>query len=244
MNIHHASDLHVRRDMRHNRVVEAKLDLVRARMADGDVFVLTGDITDDGREEQYAHALELLAPFAGRIVITPGNHDQGAIGNFYDSECRKRFAKLRAALCAEQPYVFRENGAAIGEIICLDSCRRTGSIVDFAQGQVGRWNLWKLKRKLDAMRAAGAVSVVALHHNPFYADWFCRLNDAKQFLSTVLGRANFVVCGHEHKLRHTWYPSGLPESEAQTEFYAADSLQYERTEIMAIPVVRKGVRDG
>ena len=236
MNIHHVSDLHLRRDMAHNRVVEAKLDLVRARMVNDDVLVVTGDITDDGREEQYANALSLLAPFSGRIVVVPGNHDLSWLGNFYDKDCHKRFTKLRHALCADEPYMFRKDGIAIGEIIVLDSCRRTGSIVDFAQGEIGRWNRWKLKRKLDAMRAAGAISVVALHHNPFYQDWFCRLLDAKKFLEVVLGRADVVLCGHEHRYRHTWYPSGLPEEQAQTEFWAADALKYERTEILTIPV--------
>jgi 3',5'-cyclic AMP phosphodiesterase CpdA len=237
MRILHISDLHLRGDMKHNRVVEGKLRQVQEMMGDGDVLVVTGDIVDDGKENQYAHALRLLSPFKGRIVVVPGNHSFGLLGNFYDRECQRRFAKLRHALCADTPWMFRIDGIAVGEIIVLDSCMRTGSIVDFAQGQIGRWNLWKLKRKLDAMKKARAISVVALHHNPFYTDWFCRLNDAKQFFDVVLGRADIVLMGHEHKYRHTWFPSGLPESEAQTEFWAADALKYERTEILKIPLL-------
>lgn len=237
MRILHVSDLHLRCDPKHNAIVADKLAWVSTEMGAGDVLVVTGDITDDGRVEQYANALQLLSPFAGRIVVVPGNHDFGLLGNFYDRECQKRFAKLRHALCADTPWMFRVDGIAVGEIIVLDSCMRTGSIVDFAQGQIGRWNLWKLKRKLDAMRAARAISVVALHHNPFYTDWFCRLNDAKKFFETVLGRADIVLMGHEHKYRHTWYPSGLPEEQAQTEFWAADALKYERTEILKIPLL-------
>jgi 3',5'-cyclic AMP phosphodiesterase CpdA len=236
MRIFHVSDLHLRRDPRHNVIVADKLAKLFPSFGEGDVLVVTGDITDDGREEQYAHALTLLAPFAGRIVITPGNHDFGALGMIYSKDCHKRFTKLRHALCADKPYLFRVDGEAVGEIIVLDSCMRTGSLVDFAQGQIGRWNLWKLKRKLDAMKKAGAVSVVALHHNPFYQDWFCRLNDAKKFLETVMGRADVVLCGHEHKYRHTWFPSGLPEDQAQTLFWAADALKYERTEVLSIPI--------
>ena len=236
MRILHVSDLHLRGDMNHNRVVEGKLRQAREMMIDGDVLVVTGDIVDDGKENQYVHALRLLLPFSGRIVIVPGNHSFGTLGMFYSKECHKRFTKLRHALCADKPYLFRVDGEAVGEIIVLDSCMRTGSLVDFAQGQIGRWNLWKLKRKLDAMKKAGAISVVALHHNPFYQDWFCRLNDAKRFLETVMGRADVVLCGHEHKYRHTWYPSGLPEEQAQTLFWAADALKYERTEVLSIPI--------
>lgn len=239
MRIFHASDPHVRCDPRHNAVVADKLAWLSTEMGEGDVVVFTGDITDDGRERQYANALELLAPFAGRIVLAPGNHDFGLIGNFYDKECQRRFAKLRHALCADTPWMFRVDGIAVGEIVVLDSCMRTGSIVDFAQGQIGRWSLWKLRRKLDAMKAARAISVVALHHNPFYQDWFCRLNDAKKFFETVLGRADIVLMGHEHKYRHTWYQKNLPEEQAQTRFWAAGSLQYESTEVLQIPLVRE-----
>jgi 3',5'-cyclic AMP phosphodiesterase CpdA len=236
MRILHVSDLHLRRDWQHNRIATDKLRQVREVFGEGDVLVVTGDITDDGREEQYAHALELLAPFAGRVVVVPGNHDMGSNGLLYSKDSHKRFAKLRAALLADKPYMFRVDGQAVGEIITLDSCMRTGSLVDFAQGQIGRWNLWKLKRRLDAMKKTGAVSVVALHHNPFYDDWFCRLNDAKKFLEVVMGRADVVLCGHEHKYRHTWFPSRLPEEQAQTEFWCADALKYERTQVIAIPV--------
>jgi 3',5'-cyclic AMP phosphodiesterase CpdA len=237
MRIFHVSDLHLRRDPRHNRIAADKLAWVSVEMGQGDVLVVTGDIVDDGREEQYAHALELLSPFKGRIVVVPGNHDFGPLGNFYSKECHRRFSQLRSALGADQPYLFRVDGIAVGEIIVLDSCLRTGSVVDFAQGKIGKLNRWKLARKLAAMKKARAISVVALHHNPFYADWFCRLNDAREFFGVVLGHADIVICGHEHKFRHSWFPSGLPEEQAQTEFWAAGSLQYESTEILKIPVV-------
>lgn len=238
MRIFHASDPHIRCDSKHNAVVADKLAWVSTEMGEGDVLVMTGDITDDGREEQYAHALELLAPFAGRIVIVPGNHDFGPLGNIYKVECVRRFAKLKAALRADKPYMFRIDGVAVGEVICLDANLRTGTIVDFAQGKVGRWALWKLRRQLDAMRKARAISVVAIHHNPFYQDWFCRLQDAKDFFGVVLGRADIVLMGHEHRERHSWFPMNLPEENAQTQFWAAGSLQYKDTQVLTIPLMR------
>lgn len=239
MRILHVSDLHLRGDMKHNRVVEEKLRQVQEMMGDGDVLVVTGDIVDDGKEDQYAHALRLLSPFKGRIVVVPGNHSFGWLGNFYSKECHRRFTKLRHELDAERPYLFRVDGIAVGEVIVLDTCLRSGGTVDFAQGKVGKVALWRLKRKLAAMRKVRAISVVAMHHNPFYTDWFLRLNDAREFFNVVLGHADIVLMGHEHKFRHSWYPMNLPEEQAQTRFWAAGSLQYESTEVLQIPLVRE-----
>jgi 3',5'-cyclic AMP phosphodiesterase CpdA len=239
MRIFHVSDLHLRRDSQHNKAAADHLAWISVEMGPGDVLVVTGDITDDGRAEQYAHALELLMPFKGRIVVVPGNHDMGAIGCVYSRECHRRFTQLRAALGADRPYLFRVDGVAVGEVIVLDSCLRTGSIVDFAQGRIGRIALWRLRRKLDAMKKARAISVVALHHNPFYTDWFCRLQDAKEFFGAVLGRADLVLMGHEHAERHSWYPMGLPEEQAQTQMWAAGALFREGTSVIQIPLVRE-----
>ena len=40
------------------------------------LILATGDMTNDGTPEQYEHLAELLAPFAGRLVMVPGNHDR------------------------------------------------------------------------------------------------------------------------------------------------------------------------
>lgn len=50
------------------------LDVIKERYPTHYV-ILTGDIVDDGHEEQYKRAAEALAPFTGRIFISPGNHD-------------------------------------------------------------------------------------------------------------------------------------------------------------------------
>lgn len=237
MRILHASDPHIRKTPKDNDEVRGKLAKVQAMLGQDDVFVLTGDVTDDGTELQYQRALELLLPFAGRIVLVPGNHDFGPLGNFYDPACVRRFAKLKQQLKAEKPWMIRIDGLAVGEIIVLDTNRRSGTPIDFAQGEVGWWNRVKLKRKLEAMQKAKAVSVIAMHHNPFYEDWFCKLVDAKQFMDVVLGRADIVLMGHEHKYRHSWYPMNLPEEMAKTKFWAADALFHAKCEILTIPLM-------
>jgi hypothetical protein len=116
------------------------------------------------------------------------------------------------------------NGILVGQILSLDTCLRTGSIVDFAQGSVGFWQRRTIRNFGKQMKDARLKSVVILHHNPLYQDWFCRLQDAKKFFESTLGIVDFVFMGHEHKYRHHWYPMNGPESKAQTHYYAAGSL--------------------
>jgi 3',5'-cyclic AMP phosphodiesterase CpdA len=45
-------------------------------------LIVTGDISDDGHEQQFSNAFEALKASKGRIFLCPGNHDIGAAGNF------------------------------------------------------------------------------------------------------------------------------------------------------------------
>lgn len=234
MRLIHISDLHIRKDDKNNIVVKDKLSEVYKMMENRDVLVITGDITDDGSAAQYENTYDLLHPFKGRIAIVPGNHDFGRWGNFYNPDCVRRFAKLKEKLCATTNYMLKVNDIPKGQIILLDSCLRTGTITDFAQGKIGWWQRWRLKSKLDQMKKHNVMSVVIVHHNPFYTNFFCRLQDAKEFLDVVLGRANCVLIGHEHKERKTWYPVDRPIEVADTRIYAADALFKENTDPIVI----------
>jgi len=41
-----------------------------------DLVVMTGDLVDLGRAEEYAHLKSILAPLRQRIIVIPGNHDE------------------------------------------------------------------------------------------------------------------------------------------------------------------------
>lgn len=55
----------------------AVLDAWTARGEAADLVVHTGDVTDDGAPGAHDRVLEQLAPLLTRIVMTPGNHDEG-----------------------------------------------------------------------------------------------------------------------------------------------------------------------
>lgn len=236
MKLYHISDLHIHANVRRNGAVRARLAHIAAQLAPGDLVVATGDITDSGTVEQYAQAAELLQPFKGRIVLAPGNHDYGAGGILYDRLCVERFRRLCAGLESGATRVFSVDGHFVGEVIALDTCLRTGTVCDISQGRVGWWQRWWLRYRLERIRRAGALGVVALHHSPFYQEWYVRLQDAQPFMQAVLGRADYVLMGHEHRQRHLWFPATRPEGQAITHLFGADALYEEDAVITVIPM--------
>src|SRR4030042_6486603 len=89
----HISDLHFHRDPDLNTEALATLQYIKDHYPQHNLIV-TGDITDDGHEEQFNQAFKALEPFQDRIFICPGNHDFGAAGNFYSQERAERFDQL------------------------------------------------------------------------------------------------------------------------------------------------------
>jgi len=89
----HISDLHFHRHESDNEAATSLLQFINQNYPDHKLIV-TGDIVDDGDEEQFKRAYEALEPFKGRIYISPGNHDFGAAGNFYSRERAERFDSM------------------------------------------------------------------------------------------------------------------------------------------------------
>jgi 3',5'-cyclic AMP phosphodiesterase CpdA len=193
--LYHASDLHIHGSRYRNGRVE---DLLH-QVPDSAHLVITGDVTDDGRPDQYAEAERLLAPFAGRLTLVPGNHDLGAWGVEYNPESWRNFIKLVEALGA----VGLES-KTVGNylIIGLDSTLKTRSPFDLAQGRVGWWQRYRMRLWLNYARSRKLQSVVCLHHH-FDGGWALKLQDADQFLRDTWGLADLVLFGHKHE-EFTW----------------------------------------
>lgn len=222
MKLFHVSDLHVRGRMEDNKDLADNLKQLREAFSkQDDLLVITGDITDDGKEGQYKNAKALLEWFAGKIIMVPGNHDYGPLGNFYDKLCVSRYQKLEAELGYRDDYI-RMASYRMAAIIKLDTNLKTKNVLDFAQGKVGMMALWGLRRKLEWCHKHNLKSLVMLHHTPFAQEWFLRLEDAKELLRDTLFRATAVLCGHEHKERLWRCPAHAP----LTTYWSADSFQY------------------
>lgn len=220
MRIWHLSDLHYRSDQIENSWADLAVDCAATGRERDDVVVITGDVTDDGKAAQYWHAERALARIPReRLALVPGNHDNGRWGNMYSPEAAERWRRFAAGTCS--PLDLWDGAVRVGSFLGLDSCMHTGTPIDFAQGEVGWWARQRVRRWAASCRRNKIASVLALHHNPYYADWFCRLRDARAFFGVVLGAVDVVLMGHEHRVRHTWFPMHLPEAGAQTHVWAA-----------------------
>ncbi|HUT53284.1 MAG TPA: metallophosphoesterase [bacterium] len=207
----HLSDLHLHRGAGDNAEAKKVLDFVHAKYPDDHVIV-TGDVTDDGSAEQYENAMELLARFnrgPRRIFICPGNHDFGAVGNFYSEERAERFDELLAGPL-QQGGTFKgynlpvvnvvKDGDDSAMIIALDSNLETDHPFDFACGEVGEGQLKGLDRILSTPTVPEMKKILILHHHPFIVNNpFMELFDARALMRVIFDRIDVLMFGHKHE---------------------------------------------
>ncbi len=72
MTLAHLSDLHFGR-IAHPGIVDALVDEVNERAVD--LVVLSGDLTQRARHEEFAAAQDMIDRFAPPVLVVPGNHD-------------------------------------------------------------------------------------------------------------------------------------------------------------------------
>ena len=80
----HVSDLHLGKNAYMNGLAKSLLQAVSERYPfagkENTYLLVTGDVTDHGRNGEYDLAGQALTPFKDRVFITPGNHDYGSLG--------------------------------------------------------------------------------------------------------------------------------------------------------------------
>lgn len=205
----HLSDLHIHTNSNDNVDVAATLNFISNNYPDH-ALIVTGDITDDGAEDQYVNAYNLLKPFQGKIFICPGNHDFGALGNLYSHERALRFDQYLAKQLAQggtfkgdsTPVVnvVREQDIEI-MLIALDSNLETHQPFDFACGEIGEYQLKALGNILTSVQNNSVIKVLFFHHHPFMVnDPFMELQDAKELAKVIYGKVDIVLFGHKHDI--------------------------------------------
>ncbi|MDD2903950.1 MAG: metallophosphoesterase [Syntrophales bacterium] len=172
-------------------------------------LIITGDIVDDGHEKQFQQAFKALEPFMGRIFIAPGNHDFGAVGNFFSQERAERFdeflskpLKQGGTFTGDQTPVvnlLREGDNLKAMLIALDTNLETEHPFDFACGEVGERQLGFLKTVLRDPFAKDYKKILFFHHHPFiHNDPFMELIDARQLMRSIYNWVDVVLFGHKH----------------------------------------------
>lgn len=222
----HISDLHFHRYDADNTEALATLQYIKDHYPQHNLIV-TGDITDDGHEEQFNQAFIALEPFQDRIFICPGNHDFGAAGNFYSQERAERFDKLLAVRLKQggtftgdqTPVVnLRREGDLKIMLIALDTNLETEHPFDFACGQVGERQLNFLKTVLRDPFAKDYKKILFFHHHPFiHNNPFMELTDARLLMRTIYNWVDVVLFGHKHVMGRWPKTGAMPEIDPMLE---------------------------
>ena len=171
-------------------------------------MIVIGDIVDYGHETQYKRAFEALGPFMNRIFICPGNHDFGALGNFYSRERAKRFDEMLSIPLQQGGTFTGDNTPVVNTIvesnasvmlIALDTNLETDHPFDFACGKVGQDQLAALESIITNPAAAEMTKVLFFHHHPFmHNNPFMELKDAYDLMRTIYCRVDVLLFGHKH----------------------------------------------
>lgn len=152
--------------------------------------VITGDLTDFGREAEYAHLASLLSPLPMPTYLLPGNHDDRG-------QMRASFPN-HAYLGTEG---FMQYSVCIGKVrmLALDTC-----VDGQSRGALCGARLDWLEDQLK--RAAHDPVVIAMHHPPFrtligHMDKIGLLEGAARLEAIVARHSNVerVICGHLHR---------------------------------------------
>lgn len=172
-----------------NTLAARALRAVRAFRPRPDALLLTGDLVDDGRAEDYALVARLLrAEIDVPVYAVPGNHDDRAA-------FRAGLAHL-PGVTAHPDYVQYTVEHLPVRLIMLDTV-----VPGAAHGEMGPDRLAWLAARLAEQ--PGRPTLIAMHHPPFA----CGLNDvialrdAAAFTALIARHPQVrnIVCGHHHR---------------------------------------------
>jgi len=156
--------------------------------------VITGDLTDFGSAEEYAHLRELLQPLRCPVWLLPGNHDDRA-------GLRAAFADHAHLQSSRGPDDFVSYAVDLGglRLVALDTVAPGAPHGELCAERLQR---------LDALLSADSQTptVLAMHHPPFetgigHMDAI-GLRQGGPELAALLRRhpqVQRVVCGHLHR---------------------------------------------
>ncbi len=188
------TDLHVRqRGQTACRVVESNMMTERALRAvmnvrpDVDAVLITGDVTDNGRPDEYAELATMLRRMPKPVFVIPGNHDR------------------RENMIAHLPGTRSSDGFvqyAIDEFpvrfVMLDTVAP-----GYGHGELCEARLAWLDRTLAA--APDKPTIVGMHHPPFvcgigHMDQI-NLRQSREFAAIIARHPQVlrIICGHHHR---------------------------------------------
>ena len=175
---------------REDREVETALGALVERLAP-DLVVASGDLTHRGRREQHERAAAFLRGLGRPVVAVPGNHD---IPYTFPARFSKPWAEFERLWETTEP-VHAADGLLLVGLNSVRPWRHQSGGVRPAQL---RWAAEQL-----AAAPAGALRVVAMHHQLIGAPWRTRKRPVahrNDVLAALLDAgAELILSGHTHQ---------------------------------------------
>jgi metallophosphoesterase superfamily enzyme len=249
--IYHVSDLHIGRD---TRKAKRLLKIIKDRFEIGEQenrwLLVTGDITQDGSKRQYEMALKALTPFKDKICIVPGNHDYGLLGFIYSEYRAKNFDGLLAGglgighqFFPKIPFseLIKEGKENTLLLIGLNSCLKTSSWLDIAEGEIGDKQRSNLERILTKSDYQNIPKIIFLHHIPHRRahSLGMSLKDFSELMGIVRGKVDALAFGHEGKME-----DAEPEIAKKKKISDRDLKRLVDIKAMDLPIREMKLRSG
>ena len=185
------SDTHVRADDNGAAAAQLCRAMAQAKEYGAHAIVLTGDLVNDERPEEYTALAEVIRDPPAPLYLMPGNHDD-----------RKY---LRTAFAASHKYLPREGALSFAvedfpvRLVALDATVPGETHAEFTKDHQ-RW----LRKTLSKQRRK--PTMVLLHHPPFLTHDrlfdHIGLRNADQFARVIADHKQVtrIVCGHHHRV--------------------------------------------
>ncbi len=220
------------------------------------IIMITGDIVNDGDEDQYKTAKacldELNAEFTLRLI--PGNHDYGKKGNLALEKGFKRFKDHFSHYHdngMDYPYPDSINGHCFIGLNSMQSEYGLDGVL--ADGELGKDQIDETVKLIKKYRdTSNGQVIVYLHHHPFlYPDdlplkrvgeavghW---LKDGKEFMNRIKDlNIDLLLFGHEH--RHLKFANTDLNDRYNIPYIISSGKSTEKSR--EFPVLKNGCADG
>jgi Icc protein len=226
----HLSDLHLGLAPAQEAAARALVEAVHEAAVDH--VVVTGDVTQRGRDEEFSLFLDIFGPLqrSHRLSVVPGNHDRTT-----DDAGRALMAGRRVDV-EERPGLF---------VVRMDSTGEHNRSTLTSHGEVTAAMLTEVEAAL--VRApAQALRVLLLHHHPLALPeetWLERWSErlrlpycselplGRELLQRVRGHCDLVLHGHRHVPREIHL--GGPGERPLALYNAGSSTQLRRVRIFS-----------
>ena len=166
-------------------------------------LLVTGDLTYLGLPGEFVQARAWLQQLGDprQVAVVPGNHDALVKAPWQDT-----FALWDDYLASDEPVTPRFPSLRVrGPVAYLGLSSACPTPPFMATGTVGKGQLERLPRLLEATRKQGLFRVIYLHHSPLSGTekWRKRLTDAAALEALIEAHgAELVLHGHGHRAHY------------------------------------------